>query len=761
MRGLLVAAAWFACCLPQGDAAAAVSGPGSLRVEVRAAGSKAPIAGALIKVSGAPAAVSTDVAGIARIVTLPAGSAAVRVTAAGYHPVEASIDIGAAEAILEVVLTSLELRVGESVMVSAVRTDRPEFDVPRSTVVIPRAVLDERTDRTAPEVLQDRSGGWVQKTNHGGGSPFLRGLVGNQVLVLIDGVRLNNATFRLGPNQYMNTIDAFSLDRVEVLRGSGSVMYGSDALGGVINLITPLPALSESGVRAGGAAATRLVSSGMERTLRVEGGVAGSRFGVRAGITARDFGDLVAGGSLGREAPSGYREIDVDSSALWAPSASTKLTAVFQNVHQSDVPRFDQVAQRGYALYSFDPQVRRLGYVQWHQRVHASWLDTAQVTVSWQRSDEGRVRRKTNSAIETREFDTVSTLGVSADVYGRLTGWARWSAGVEAYHDTVRSWRRDTHLATGDSTPSRGLYPDGATRLSLAAFALGHMTVGRAAIDLGARYTRDDVEADDPVFGPLHITPDAMVGSLAVLYPFGRGMHAFASIAQAFRAPNIDDLSTLGPFDFGIEVPPAGLVPERSLSFEGGLKVNTPRVAVSLAAFRLQLRDLIDRRRATFNGSPVLDGQAVFERANVGEALVRGVESDLEWRVARGLSLFGFLATTHGQQRSGDVPMRRIPPANGLVGARYRWTRGWWLEGTMRAARPQTRLAPGDLADHRIAPGGTPGWMLANLSAGTRLSERLLLSGGVANLFNEAYRVHGSGIDGPGRNAWLSARVEF
>jgi outer membrane receptor protein involved in Fe transport len=761
MKGVLVAAAWLACSLPQVDAAAAMPGPGSLRIEVRTAGSKAPIAGALIEIAGSPATASTDVSGIARLTNLASGPAVVRVTAATYHPVEASIDVGAAEAVLEVVLTPLELRVDESVMVSAIRTDRREFDVPRSTVVVPRAALDERADRTAPEVLQDRSGGWVQKTNHGGGSPFLRGLVGNQVLVLIDGVRLNNATFRLGPNQYMNTVDAFSLDRVEIVRGSGSVMYGSDAMGGVINLITPLPVLSSSGVRAGGAAATRLVSSGMEKTLRVAGGVAGARAGVRGGITVRDFGDLVAGGSLGTEAPSGYRETDVDASALWVPAASTKLTAVFQNVHQSDVPRFDQVAQRGYAVYTFDPQARRLGYLQWQQRVHASWLDTTQVTVSWQRSDEGRVRQKTDSVMETHEADTVSTLGVSADVYGRLTRWARWSGGVEAYHDTVRSWRRDTNLASGISTPSRGLYPDGATRLSLSACALGHVTVGRAGIDVGARYTRDDVEADDPVFGPLHITPDAVVGSLAVLYPFGSGMHAFVSIAQAFRAPNIDDLSTLGLFDFGIEVPPADLVPERSLSFEGGLKVNTSRVAASLAAFRLQLRDLIDRRRSTFNGSPVLDGQAVYERANVGQAFVRGVEADIEWRATRALSLLGFVATTYGQQVTGNVPLRRIPPTHGLIGSRYTWTGGLWVEGTIRAARAQARLAPGDLADHRIAPGGTPGWIVANLSAGARLSERLFVSGGVANLFNEAYRVHGSGIDGPGRNAWLSARVEF
>ncbi len=203
--------------------------------------------------------------------SLPAGVAVVRVSAPGFRPVQASIDIASSEAVLHVALAPVELRVDESVIVSAARADRAASDVPRSTAVVSRTALDERADRTSPEALQDRSGGWVQKTNHGGGSPIVRGLVGNQVLVLIDGVRLNNATFRLGPNQYMNTIDAFSLERIEVLRGSGSVQYGSDALGGVVNLISPLPVLSSGGLRAGGAVATRLVSSGMEQTARAEG----------------------------------------------------------------------------------------------------------------------------------------------------------------------------------------------------------------------------------------------------------------------------------------------------------------------------------------------------------------------------------------------------------------------------------------------------------------------------------------------------------
>ncbi|MCU0248963.1 MAG: TonB-dependent receptor [Vicinamibacterales bacterium] len=749
-------------CGPQCvDALAAVRAEGNLRVDVRSAASGAPIAGARIAVDGQDAGVVTDSGGIARVSGLPAGPAMVRVSAHEFRPAQAVIDIARSEAMLHVVLAPVELRVDESVIVSAARADRAASDVPRSTAVVSRTALDERADRTSPEALQDRSGGWVQKTNHGGGSPFLRGLVGNQVLVLIDGVRLNNATFRLGPNQYMNTIDAFSLERIEVVRGSGSVQYGSDALGGVINLISPLPILSPGGVRAGGSVATRLASAGMEQTARAEGRVAGARAGVRGGVTLRNFGDLVAGGSLGTEAPSGYQESDADVSAIWAPSPRTTFTGVFQSVYQEGVPRFDQVSQRGYDVYEFDPQSRRLGYLQWQQLVSSKWLDLSRVTLSWQRSDEGRRRRRTGSDLETTESDTVATVGVSADLYGRLASRAGWHAGVEVYHDTVRSWRLDTDLATGASKPMRGLYPDGATRLSAAAFALGHFSFGRAGVDVGARYTRDDVEADDPVFGPLRIEPDAIVGSVSVLVPLGRGVQAFGSVAQAFRAPNIDDLSTLGTFDYGVEVPPESLDPERSVSIEGGLKANTSRVAATFAAFRLQLRDLIDRLPATFEGSPSWDGQDVYQRANVGEAYVRGLEADAEWRATAALTVRGFVASTYGQQVTVDAPMRRIPPVNGLLGARYRWNRGVWIEGTLRAAGAQTRLAPGDIADHRIPPGGTPGWSVVNLTAGMRVGQGLLLSAGLANLFDEAYRIHGSGIDGPGRHAWLSARFEF
>jgi outer membrane receptor protein involved in Fe transport len=731
-----------------------------LQVVVRRAVDSTAVRGARVALIEPALASDTDAQGRARFERLADDRVTARVTADGFLPIEIPVQLSTAETLVEVLLSPAVLRHDESLIVAADRLERIDASTPRSTTVIGRTTLDERAARTAPEALQDQSGGWVQKTNHGGGSPFLRGLVGNQVLVLIDGIRLNNATFRLGPNQYMNTIDAFSLERIEVVRGSGSVAYGSDALGGVVNLVTAKPALSPSRVVAGGAVSTRLAGRGMEASARVDAFVSGPRAAVRGGVTYRAFGDLVAGGLLGVEAPSAYDEADADASLLWAPTQATRVSAVFQNVHQFDVPRYDQVAQRGYAVYAFDPQIRRLGYVDVEQRVGTRGIDAVRLTASWHRSEEGRVRRRQGSSIETREEDVVSTLGVSGSVRGRAAPWLSWSGGLEAYDDVVRSWRRDTNLATGASIPLRGLYPDGATRFSFAAFAMGVLSAGRTSVELGARYSRDEVRADDPVFGPTSISPDNVVTSAAIGYAAAPWLSVFGSASQAFRAPNIDDLSTLGVFDFGIEVPPVSLAPERSLAFEGGVKVLASRVSASASVYRLNLQDLIDRERITVQGAETLEGQDIYRRANIGQAYVRGVEANVEWKVNTGLSISGFVATTYGRQAAADIPLRRIPPANGQIAARFEWPKGVWVETNLRAARIQDRLAPGDLADHRIPPGGTPGWVVANLMAGVPLG-RLVVTGGVANLFDASYRVHGSGIDGAGRHVWLGVRVGF
>lgn len=730
-----------------------------LRGRVVDAGTGSPIKGARVEILDSAIATLTDDNGMFTIEALPLIDLSIRGVASGYEATVAAIDSTRAGESLELRLRP-KLNYQDAVVVAANREEVDLTRVPRAVAVLTSVDLRHSMPRTTPEALMNLPGVLVQKTNHGGGSPYLRGLVGNHVIVLVDGIRLNNATIRYGPNQYLATIDPDNVERIEVLRGSGSVLFGSDAIGGVINIVTKRPALSSSGVRLSGEVSGKLVSSGMEQTGRVDLSLAGSRAAIVGGISLRDYGDLHAGGDLGIEAPSGYVESNGDVKAILRLSPRSLVTLAFQQVYQDDVPRYDQVAQRGFAHYSFDPQIRRLGYARWQIFGSSRWARSITGAASFHQSVERRDRQLQGSTTRILEQDDTGVLGTSIELQSAPFRFWSMVSGMDYTHDRVQSWRRDTDLVTGTVTDRRGLYPNGATADSAAVFTHSSLHLGATTIDGGLRFGQYRVDASDRSFGGLTIQPRALVSSFAVMHDIGARVSVLGSIAQAFRAPNVDDLSTLGAFDFGVEVPSSGLNPERSLAFEGGVRAASPRASASITLFRTNLSDLIDRVRGTFLGSEIYEGQRVYQRANVGLASVHGVEAELRWTASARLDIFSHLTYTYGQQTTVDQPMRRIPPINGLLGARFTGGTDRWVQGSVRFAGKQDRLASGDRDDHRIPPGGTPGWVVANLDAGMPL-RGVQFVGGIYNLFNEAYRVHGSGIDGYGRAAWLGTRVRF
>ena len=720
-----------------------------------------PVAGARVMLAGAGEVdVATSGPDGRFACSLPAGTHRLLVRAEGFRP--AIVDLRAEEtSSLEVRLEPAVLRHEEHLLVTPARQERASSDLPRAVAVVDARQLEERQPRSTPEALADAPGVLLQKTNHGSGSPYLRGLVGNQVLVLIDGVRLNNATFRYGPNQYLATIDPASIERIEVVRGAASALYGSDAIGGVINVVTRRARLSEGPPRVSGSVTGKAMTSGMERSGRAEGEWSSSRAAFRGGISLRDFGDLVAGGNLGVESPSGYGEASGDASALFRAGRNSLVSVAWQYLKQDDVPRFDQVAQRGFSRYSFDPQVRQLATAGWRLFPASGPLARLEVGTSWHGTRERRERQARGSQVLVVEQDRVSTLGLTVDTeWRRVAGWT-FTAGLDAYRDAIGSWRRDENLASGLSIAKRGLYPDGATASSVAAFAAGSWSRNRLHLDVGARHSRYSVKADDKAFGSIRLSPSSTVGSVAARYQLTGTLDLTGSVAQSFRAPNVDDVSTLGAFDYGIEVPSPDLSPERALSLEGGVRGRAGSFAAAASAFRTTLDDLIDRVKGSYLGLPTLEGQQVYRKVNVAHAIVRGFELEAEHRLTSSLRAAGHFTYTHGHQPSTGQPMRRIPPLNGLVSLRWQESSRGWLEGQLRFAGAQRRLAPGDVSDHRIAPGGTPGWAVFDVHAGRRLGSHLTLSGGLANLFDEAYRVHGSGVDGVGRSAWIATRVGF
>lgn len=639
------------------------------------------------------------------------------------------------------------------ITVTARRSAQAMFDTPGSVNALNTRYLTTYQPRTTPEALAGVAGVFVQKTTHGGGSPFLRGLTGNQTLTLIDGIRLNNSTFRFGPNQYLNTVDALSLDRIEVLRGGGSVAYGTDALGGTLQLFTRQPEFG-SGVH--GRVLGRIATGGMERTARGEVSMGRERWAATVGVTGRNFGDLVGGDTTGRQTPSGYRERAVNAALRLKLTNAAELTLAHQSLEQRHVPVYFRYRLENFALNEFDPQRRNLTYAKLETSSENRFFQKITATLSHQATREGRISQRRGSASRRTETDRVRTLGATANVFSQLSPTWTANSGVEIYQDLVNSDRVDENQTTGQRSTSRGLYPDGATYLNYAAYSLHQWQLSRWQLGLGGRFNGFSIDVSDATLGQVNLQPKALVGTLSVLYSLGERSNVYASFNTGFRAPNIDDLGTLGIVDFRYEVPTASLKPERSANVELGYKLRTRRVRGSLAVFNNDLHNLITRVRV---GTEQIQGINVYRKENTERAFVRGVEAEAEVFFSEKWMAFGSLAYAYGQNVTKNEPLRRVPPLNGRVGFEARSGRWFFRPETVFASK-QERLAQGDRDDNRIPKGGTPGWVVVNVLAGWE-GRALSLNLNLQNLTNQDYRTHGSGINGAGRSAWVTAGVKF
>ncbi|MGB7295118.1 MAG: TonB-dependent receptor [Candidatus Aminicenantales bacterium] len=731
---------------------------GGIRGKVLQALERIPLSEVVITITPARPAALTGADGVFVIPSLPPGGYTLRFQRTGFTSREITVDLKSGEtADVEVLLEPTRLTLHEEITVTAERDPRASFQSPAAISALTVRDLAEQWPRTAPEMLPEAPGVWLQKTNHGGGSPFVRGLTGNQVLALVDGIRLNNSTYRYGPNQYINTIDPYSLDRIEILRGGGSTLYGSDAVGGVLNFLLPSPGLATEGTEISASARAKLAGGGMETAGRLDFRLRSPRLGLGGGISRRSFGDLRAGGDLGVQSPSGYDETAVDLKGLFKLSDGLLLTAAWQSVRQPEVPAYDQVAERGYARFVFSPQERHFSYVRTTSfSANPLWREI-EATVSWQESVEGREKQKEKSDRLLRERDRVSTMGFQIQVRSvPRTSWTL-TTGCELYSDHVRSAAEGLDLTTGLSLKTRGLYPDKAQAFNLAIYHAQSFDIRRLGMRAGLRYNLVKTRIHDDNFGDTDITPAAVAGHFSLLYRLSDRHNAVLNVSRSFRAPNINDLSSFGAFDYGIEVPAPGLKPEFGTTLETGLKSRGGRWASALYFYRTWLQDLIVRVESTYLGSLYYGDERVYRKANSQRAFIQGFEAEAQAELGRCWRAVMNLAYTFGHNIDDDEPLRRIPPFNGRARLEYSPRPDFDVAAEWLFASKQSRLSSGDVADHRIPTGGTPGWQIINVLMQWRLG-RFHWTAGLQNLFNAAYRTHGSGIDGPGRYFWTGLR---
>ena len=722
-----------------------------------------PVENAHIQLINSAIGTLTDKNGVFALAEFPDSQRFIRVSSIGFATTELLMQRGDTQ--ITISLEPSAILLNNDVTVTAQRHERLSFDVSQSVTTLNKDELSKKSSRSTPEALMNESGIWVQKTNHGGGSPVIRGLVGNQILLLVDGIRLNNATYRYGPNQYLSTIDPGMIDRIDAIRGSGSVLYGSDALGGVVQVLSKTPSFKNDGLKISGNLSGKWMSAGMEKSSRAEMEIGNSKVAFIGGFSVRNFGDVLAGGSLGVLDPTGYNERSGDAKVLMRTGSSGILTAAFQQLTQYDVPRYDQVVQGGYAVYNFEPQSRQLSYLRWETVSKNPWLQSFRLTSSYNRSNEGIDSQKNNSNEVKTQRDEVNTTGVIAEIISSPSPHWNIQSGVEYYFDKVNSTASTMNIISDETTIQRGSYADGSTVSNFAVFTNHQYEVDKFQFSAGARFNGVTVSVNDNVFGDQKITPNAWIGNLGVTMKINNSLRAFLSSNTGFRAPNLDDMSKFGTVESGVfEIPSAGLSPEKSLSVEAGLKIRQKKISGTLSLYQTHLSDLIDRVPATYLGSDRYDGRKVYQKQNVGEARLRGFEAEADIELMKFLSVFGNITYTYGDNITKREPLRRIPPLFGRIGLRYQHAIGLWLKAEWAAAGEQDRLAAGDKSDVRIAvrleDGAMPSWNILNLYAGyTYKSMTVNLIG--QNLFNQAYRVYASGIDGYGRSIGASLTLKI
>ncbi len=702
----------------------------------------------------------------------------------------------------------------------------------RASSAVTRRELEERLPRSAPDALRYEPGVYVQQTAHGQASPYVRGMTGQQVVHVFDGVRMNNGIYRQGPNQYFFTVDSRTVRRLEVVRGSASTRFGSDALGGAI-LAEPVgPFVDPEGrglalhgrLFAHRASADETWGGRAEVEARL-----GRRTALLAGAGYRDVGLLESGGIVrhrddpsasgeatrGTVAPwvprfveeadypgdpdrwrtqlgTGFREATFDGRLVHALSDDLRIVTAAYGYRQLDAPRTDHCPAPESPVSEclrVEEQFRTLAYAAIRGDV-AEGIRDLDVTVSYQQHHELRRRDRSRSFVRFDWTDDVHTLGLSARASSKRIGlgeaaWWRLRGGLDAYGDLVRS-EATQRFTNVDRPPTemRGQYlggsryGQGGVWLEAEIQPVRDLVVrsgGRAS--LVAVDTPADMESGTRA---IDRTFAAAVGRAGVEWRATGELSLLANLDQGFRAPNLDDLTSRQQTGPGFQFENPDLEPERTTTFELGGIVDLEWLRVDAWTYATLLESGIVRavREATDcpPDTPQCDSSRnQFQLVNArGTAVIVGAEGGATAYLPGGFTVRGTLSWAWGEgpntgARPTDpsygrerVPLSRVPPLNGTLEGRFRdLGSGLYAGAALRWALAQTRLAPSDRSDARIPLGGTPGYAVVDLRAGIRRSDRLRIALVLENLFDAAWRAHGSSVNGPGRGFLLEAMVGF
>lgn len=613
------------------------------------------------------------------------------------------------------------------------------------------------------DALDGTVGVFLQQTTPGQGAAIIRGLKGSSILHLVDGIRLNNAIFRSAPTQYFALVPSSAVERIEVLRGTPASLYGSDAVGGVVQLITRVPEFDSVDTEVRGEVFAAYDSAELGKTLR---GTIDA--GTRKLVTSFSAETMQTGnrrvGNGDRISPSDYESRALRWMLGGHPDEDRSWLFDVHYLEQPETPRVDELVpgfgqtEPSSSEFLFAPNRRVFVHGKYSRARGALGLDW-NIDLAWQRIDDDRITRDFGATGRRREENRSDLYGLTVSG-SRVTESGSWIAGVDAYLDEVSSRRSEESLVDGQTIALTPRFPDGSEIERLAVFINGeHAVTPRHQLSGGVRISYEDVSMPQTaVSQAASVNGTDASGDIGWIFNVTDAWQLVANAGFGFRAPNVFDLGTLGSRPGNrFNIPNANLDSERVVQFDAGVRRRTAHSQVELMVYALNYDDRIT---SVLTGAVTPEGRDVVQSVNAADSTIHGVEAGANFEVTGNVTASAVLNYTWGEQRvvgSPTEPADRIPPLSGRLNIAYDPGGDFRIDGWLRFAAEQDRLSARDVRDVRIDPTGTGGWGVLGARA-SWVYRDWQFTVGLDNLLDKRYRAHGSGLDAPGRNLIVSLR---
>jgi hemoglobin/transferrin/lactoferrin receptor protein len=706
----------------------------------------------------------------------------------------------------------------DQVVISATRWHQSSRELPlRIKILKPREVTFQ-SPQTAADLLGQSGEVFIQKSQQGGGSPIIRGFATNRLLLAVDGVRMNNAIFRGGNLQNVIAVDPFAVERTEIYFGPGSVIYGSDAIGGVVSFKTLSAQLSShDSLLVSGKANSRYASANQEFTGHFDVNLGWKKWAMRTSLTRFNFDDLTMGQNgpdaylrsfyvqridstdrvISNNEPlvqkfTGYQQTNLMQKIRFKPNSHLDFSYALHHSETSDYDRYDRLIRTRQgtpraAEWYYGPQVWQMHLLETAYRKNMALADRLTLRTAYQYFKESRNTRDfKNPTLETRQ-EEVAAYSLNLDLLKRINPRHKLFYGAEAVLNEVTSRGSAQNINTGRRRRADDRYPQSLWQ-SYALYANHEWEIAeKITTQTGLRYNQFGLDADFTrnldffpfPFKEARLNKGALTGSAGVVLRPAENLKLRANFGTAFRAPNVDDIGKVfdsSSDDAVLVVPNPNLQAEYAYNAEiGAAFIANQKLKFDGSFYYTLLNNALVRRPFTLagNDSMVYNGELSQVQAvqNAARATVWGLQLGFTWQLTDGLSFSSRFNYQEGQEElnNGRIsPSRHAAPWFGVSRLNFenkaiRLQLYSQYSGAVRpgqlnfeeAAKAHLYLANAQGALY------APGWYTLNFKASYTFSSSLSLNAGLENITNQRYRPYSSGLVAPGRNFILGLQAQF